>query len=313
MLRNFIEYFRHHRAERNGALAMLVIMFLIILGTHIFTLLYEPPIKDPSEFIALMDSLEKLKGSASANEASEKNDSLLDMFTFDPNTTTDSEFKKLGFSEKEINTLRNYQKAGAVFKTKSDVKRLYFMDDARFDSLYPFIDLPESSTNHQNLKQRQRRESFSSHEEIKWSDTSNYDLYFYNPIICDLNLADTNELKKLPYIGSYFAQQIIKRRKELGGFSTIAQLLEIYKMTPETIDKIADKVTIDTSRIIKLNINSATAQELAAHPYITFAIASRIVETRESKGRFENMENLCKSDLLNDELCVKLAPYLTFR
>lgn len=312
MLRDFIAYFRHHRAERNGALAMLVIMFLIIIGTHIFTLLYEPPVTDPSEFIALMDSLEKINGSAFANRtAGEKKDSTLELFTFNPNTITDLELEKLGFSDKEITMLRNYQKSGAVFKTKSDVRRLYFMNDARYDSLYPFIDLPEFVINSQN--QKQHIKYFSPREEIKWSDTSQYDLYAYNPIICDLNLADTNELKKLPYIGSYFAHQITKRRKELGGFSTLAQLLEIYKMTPETIDKIADKVTIDTSQIIKININTATAQELAAHPYISFALASRIVETRESNGRFENMENLCKSDLLNDELCVKLAAYLTFR
>lgn len=311
MLRNFIEYFRHHRAERNGALAMLVIMVVIIVATHVFTLVYNPPVKDISPFIALIDSLERLNDSASANEDLENKP--FELFVFEPNLIQDDDYLRLGFSEKEIKTLRNYQNSGAVFRTKSDFKKLYFLDDDRYETLYPYIDLPDSLP-----KKSKQEKFFDTHPaktvSVKWSDTTSTESYYtYNPIVCDLNLADTNELKKLPYIGSYYARQIVKLRQELGGFHTVAQLLEIYKMTPETIDKIADRITIDTSQIVKINVNAATAQELAAHPYISFKLANAMVQARETSGNFEDMENLCNSNLLNAELCVKLAPYLSFR
>jgi DNA uptake protein ComE-like DNA-binding protein len=84
-------------------------------------------------------------------------------------------------------------------------------------------------------------------------------------------------------------------------------------MTPETIDKFAYQIVIDLSAIKKINVNVATAQELAAHPYIPFDLASRIVLQREQAGTFENMESLVGSGLLDGELSLKLAPYLDFK
>ena len=325
MLRNFIAYFQHHRAERNGALALVIIILIIIAGSQAYFIWYKPPIKDTSEFLAFMDSLERMDnmGEASANVESERipDKKSFEPFPFDPNTISDVEYGELGFSEKEIKTLRNYQKSGATFKVKSDFKKLYFVDDERYSKLKPYIDLPETLPAHSDSHAVKREYNKSSpraddhlrkRDTTKWSDTADAKIYAYNPIVCDLNLADTNELKKLPYIGSFYAREIVRYRDELGGYNSLAQLLELYKMTHETLDIIADKVSIDQSKIRKINVNKATTQELAKHPYISFALANAIVSERESNTLFINMNKLCQTGLLNDELCVKLAPYLSF-
>jgi len=249
---------------------------------------------------------------ASANVESEKDDKIFKPFLFDPNTISDEKYAELGFTEREIRTLRNFQRAGATFKIKSDFKKLFFVDDERYDALKPYIDLPESLPERESKSNHFSEDHLRKHDTLKWSDTAEAIIHAYNPILCDLNLADTNELKKLPYIGSYYAREIVRYREELGGFYSLAQLLELYKMKHETLDIIADKVSIDQSQIRKLNVNNATTQELAGHPYISFALANAIVSERESNALYINMEKLCESGLLNDELCVKLAPYLSF-
>lgn len=317
MFKNLVAYFRHHREERNGSIAILTILAIAILVSQAYYMWYKPPVEDTSEFVALLDSL-RAKIAAEENATYDPDNPVSQKFSFNPNTLSDSGYSALGFSEKEIQTLRNYQKAGAQFEIKTDFNKLFFVDDERYNELEPFIDLPESKQGmteapRVNYTTDYNRSEFSrKRDTTKWSDTTNVENYTYKPFSCDLNLADTTELKKLPYIGSFFAREIVKYRNELGGYHSLAQLLELYNMTPETIDKFAKNVTIDKSKIKKININTSTAQELSAHPYINFALANKIITQRETEKRFENMEQLCATGLVNAELCVKLAPYLTF-
>ncbi len=277
-----------------------------------YYLWYEPPVKEITPLLAMKQLIEEesnqkdeFKNLTSRIES--------DPFLFNPNTLGDSGFAKLGFTEKQISTLRNYQKAGAEFEIKSDFKKLYFVDDGRYEELEEFIDLPDVYPKKKFEKPEfQTRDYSRKRDTTKWSDTTNLANYSYKPFTCDLNLADTTELKKLPYVGSFYAREIVRYRKELGGYHSLAQLLELYKMSPETIDKFADKVTIDKTFVKKIDISTATAQELSAHPYIDFALANKLVAKRETNGGYENMDQLCATGLLNAELCLKLAPYLSF-
>lgn len=316
MLKNLKTFFRYHRAERNGSIALLIIAVLVTVGVQLYSYFYTPePVKDTA-FLALVDSLERAdKARLNASKDAGVLDS--DKFRFNPNELNDSGYAALGFSEKEIQTLRNYMATGATFRIKTDFARLYFLSDSEYLALQPFIDLPKdypSKYRADKPKYHRSEKGYNSYRKdtIEWSDTANTSLHKYKSFICDLNYADTTELKKLPYIGSFYAREIVRYREELGGYYEIGQLLELYKMTPQTINIIVDKVRIDTSAIRKLNINSATAQVLATHPYIDFKLASKIVLAREAAGGFDDMDALCESGLLNADLCLKLAPYLDF-
>lgn len=312
MFNNLIAYFEHNKSERNGAIAILIILLIVGVASQLFYLWYEPPLKEISPFAELkqeiQDEIDKKENGYGSIEKS-----FAEPFLFNPNTLSDSGYTKLGFSEKQIATLRNYQKAGAEFNVKSDFKKLYFVDDKKYEELEEFIDLPDYKPKKEFKKPEFEQKDFSpKRDTTKWSDTTSIENYTFKPFTCDLNLADTTELKKLPYIGSFYAREIVRYRNELGGYHSLAQLLELYKMKPETIDKFADRVTIDKSEIRRVNINKATTQELSAHPYIDFALANKIVAKRETDATFKNMEQLCNSGLLNVELCSKLAPYLSF-
>ena len=73
-----------------------------------------------------------------------------------------------------------------------------------------------------------------------------------------------------------------------------------------------DKIQIDNS-YKKININTATAEELKNHPYIyKWNIANAIVNYRAKHGNYKQATDLMKTDLVSEELCRKIAPYLNF-
>ena len=62
----------------------------------------------------------------------------------------------------------------------------------------------------------------------------------------------------------------------------------------------------------KVNINTATADELASLPGITKARAEKIVKYREDNGFFSSLEDLKNVDMINDKLIDSLRDELEF-
>ena len=60
----------------------------------------------------------------------------------------------------------------------------------------------------------------------------------------------------------------------------------------------------------KLNINTATAEELKVHPYITWNVANSIVKMRVKIQKYTNFDALLESELIDKELLGKIRPYL---
>jgi competence ComEA-like helix-hairpin-helix protein len=304
MLERVKSYFRHYRSERRGVIVFAVILFLIVVGIEVFRLFYEPKIERIDVVI-----IDEPVHSDDAPQISLVEEIEIERFNFNPNTLSDSGYKALGFSEKEIKTLRNYQAAGASFEIKRDFAKLFFVDEVEYSELEPFIDLPESKP------KKEYAQSFEkpwSKPKVNWSDTASTETYSFKEFTCNLNTADTNELKKLNGIGSFYALKIVEYREELGGYHTIAQLLELWKMTPEKIDKFASQIELDQSEIRQININRASTQQLAKHPYVSFGEASKIVLKREELGTFADSKAFCSAGLLDADLCRKLVPYLNF-
>ena len=62
----------------------------------------------------------------------------------------------------------------------------------------------------------------------------------------------------------------------------------------------------------KVNINTATADELASLPGITKARAEKIVKYREDNGFFSSLDDLKNIDMINDKLIETLKEELEF-
>lgn len=128
--------------------------------------------------------------------------------------------------------------------------------------------------------------------------------------LIDLNASDSSELVKLPGIGPVFAAKIMRYRDNLGGYTDIAQLMEIAGLPDSLMEWF---VVTDTVPVRKILVNTATLAELRRHPYIDFYQARAIIEFRRERGKIKGPEQLSFMEEFTDQDLIRLEPYLDFR
>jgi len=131
-------------------------------------------------------------------------------------------------------------------------------------------------------------------------------------IMVDINRCDTSELIRLPGIGPVLSLRIIKYRQLLGGYAIKEQLREVYGLKPETYETIKENISVDTSCIEKIEINSADFKRLIRMPYFEKSQVSSILKFRELEGRIRSIEELVENKLIGEETAGKVKPYLKF-
>lgn len=134
----------------------------------------------------------------------------------------------------------------------------------------------------------------------------------HNYPVIELNSADTIELQLLRSVGPTFAQRIARYRDRLGGFVRSDQLFEVYGMTADRFNQFASQLSIDTSKVHKININSATVDQLRKHPYLDYYQAKSIVLARQRGVRFNTMSDLLLVNTIDTVTITKLQGYIQF-
>lgn len=130
--------------------------------------------------------------------------------------------------------------------------------------------------------------------------------------IVQLNSADTLQLQELYGIGPTFARRIVKYRNLLGGYVRKEQLLEVYGMDAERYNQIASYISVDPSAVKKIDINSASINDLKRHPYLDYYQAKALVAYRERGNTFSSMDDLLKVNLIEPSTTTKLQGYIQF-
>ncbi len=208
----------------------------------------------------------------------------------DPNLLTKEDWMNLGLSDKQSTSLLRFAKRG--LKSNEDLKKIYVLPDELYNLIADSMMYPSAKNDYsktENSKQNKVKIDFTEIE---------------------LNQATQEELETIPGIGPFFAKNIIKRRSELGGFSNKMQLLEIWKFDQIKYDEIQKFVFVDKTVIHKINVNLATIDELKKHPYISYKVANSIVKMREMRGEYDEVIEIQESKLIDQELYIKLVPYI---
>jgi DNA uptake protein ComE-like DNA-binding protein len=131
---------------------------------------------------------------------------------------------------------------------------------------------------------------------------------FQTDTVIDLNVADTLLLKRVPGIGSWRARRIVEFRGHLGGYSRVGQLLEIDGMP----DSVLHWFAIHTPPRKVLNLNNATADEMAAHPYLTYKQARVVLRHKRLHGSLQSLNQLSLYEEFSKEQLERLEPYVAF-
>lgn len=301
MKKRLKEYFYFSKLERAGVISLLTLIVFLIIGRFLL-FEYYPQIeidqKDISKLERVIDSI-KLEQSKKENherrfEWNQKN--LKDIEDFNPNTLGVESWKEFGLSEKQARSLLNYKELIGGFKSKEQFKKVYVINAELHEQLAPHILLPDTIAN--SVKVFPKWENKKYEKKVRT----------YPKI--DINEADTASFKRLYGIGDFLADMIVKRREELGGFVSKDQLKEVYGLKEETLTRLDTQLVFVPTKIRKLSINTATKEELKAHPYLYWKHANAIVNYRKQHGEYKALEELKNIVLINDSIFQKVKPYL---
>lgn len=294
-MKNFFgEYFSFTRRELNGIIVLLLLLVAMIIAPQFLHLFHADANADFSEFekeIAVFEAdlqQERKKQPAYQQDVDEGEEipGSATLFTFDPNNLPAEEWKRLGLSSKQINTIKNYESRGGKFYRKEDLAKIYSISKEDYIRLEPYILIPQLKGD-KAVSPR------------------------YVPQIIELNLADSSMLVKLPGIGSVFASRIIKFRSNLGGFYKVEQLKEVFGMDSARYVQMLPLLKVDPSKVRQININTAGIEEFKAHPYFRYKIGNAMINYRRQHGDYKNKEELKKLILIGEELFEKINPYIT--
>lgn len=208
-------------------------------------------------------------------------DKIQELFEFNPNNTKDEDWRKLGLTGKQIQTITNYLASGGKFYDKEDVKKIYGIGEEQYNILAPYINIPTRT---------------KQPEEIRHT--------------IDINSASVDDLKQLKGIGNTFAKRIIKFRNLLGGYAFKEQLKDVYGLENDTYTAIEEYIYIDKEKVEKLSINFSNTKELASHIYISYQQAKKIVDYRTKNGSYRSIEQLLEYDILPKNEFDKVKYYL---
>ncbi|HYG37967.1 MAG TPA: helix-hairpin-helix domain-containing protein [Cytophagales bacterium] len=294
------DYFGFSPTETTG---FIVLMFLI------FFLLILPPIIKPLLPVSDTDNADKAQlealivklESVQTVEKTASSPSNPKYFSFNPNTSSEADFLSLGIDTKTARTIMNYRNKGGYFTIKSDFKKVYGLKEETYLRLYPYIDLPEK-------KAVFVQSAHSSKKKFKAYSPKEKEIF--QPF--DINKADSTQLIKINGIGNKLAQRILNYRNKLGGFIHQDQLEEVYGLDTVVVKRLKESSLIDVNFTPdKINVNTATLEELRQHPYISYKIAKTIIAYRDQHGSFNSLSALKNIHSISPQTFIKIEPYLT--
>lgn len=263
----------------------------------------------------LQDSLAKAQA-LEANTAftpkneSEKSNSSINWSlqgTFNPNDASDQDWLSRGLSKNQVRSINKYTSTGAQFHSLEDLKRVYVLSDEWVDFFAADFAFPEPART-EHTKPRQKDEHLDYEETVVVERAFEREQPRVN-----INIADTTALMEIRGIGSYYANKLVNYRSALGGFHDMNQLKELYNIREETLLILENSTFIDRNQLQCLAINSASAEELAQHPYLSRNQSKAIVAFRTEHGAFQVEQDLLKCVVISEDLLEKIRPYLCLK
>lgn len=218
-------------------------------------------------------------------------------FKFNPNKVSTEDLERLGFTKKTAQRIDKYRSAGGSFKSEKDILKIYGISEERVKALSDFIVIPKKKKPKPNTFEK-KKQPFKKRPFKKTK---------FN---FELNSTSVDSLVKIRGIGPFYAKNIIQLRDKLGGFVSLDQLNQVYKINNDIIQAIDENTTLNVELIKQININSDSIKSLFKHPYISYKLAKTIFAYKNQHGTYKSIDELKNIKLVSDSLFLRLKPYL---
>jgi DNA uptake protein ComE-like DNA-binding protein len=270
-------HFQFSNKQRSG-------IFLLVLIIVIAQLVYVFVDFSNHETPVSRDQLDAFRNELDSLRIVEAEKSEPKLYPFNPNYITDYKGYTLGMTNEEIDRLLKFREGNQWVNSASEFQDVTKVSDSLLATISPYFKFPDWVTNTER-KYTTNNKSYSN---------SNSPKTFAQKI--DLNRATPSQLQKVYGVGEKLSERIIAYRSKFeGGFIADIELSEVWGLTPEVIERIKSEFTVKTPRVItKLNLNTATRDELVKIQYIDYEVANNIIEERTLRDGFKSLEELTK-------------------
>jgi len=289
-MKNLKSHFKFNKQEQSG-IFFLILFIVILQGLFFYLKTNVNTIETKNNGINELEQkrIDSLKAIAQLK------DSLI-IYPFNPNFITDYKGYTLGMSTEEIDKLHAFRKLGDYLNSKKEFQQVTGVSDSLLNVIAPYFKFPAWV--------KTTKKKYTKHT-----------LYQQNKNLLkiqDINTVIANDLKTINGIGDKLSERIIKFRNRLGGFVVNEQLYDVFGLDRLVADKALQKFqVIKIPTITKININTATEEEIAQLVYLTYRVSKRIVAYRSEKGSIVSFDELTKIEDFPSEKLDRIRLYLS--
>jgi competence protein ComEA len=316
ILNDLVDFFGISRKEARGALVMMVCCAVIIWTPFIFRRWILPfvPAGSPPPERRVLDSIALLLEKQQATKTKPRNrpaakepaalkPEQIKLVRFDPNSASVRQLMGVGISGFLAGRIERFRTKGGRFNRKEDLMKIYDFPPDLYERLEQYIVISDQKPRFGTAQQSSSKQfpRMSGRYEVKNSIQ-----------VFDINQSDTTELIRLKGIGSKLALRIVKFRDGLGGFHSTEQFSEVYGLDSLALSELKRFAKVG-SAVKKININTATVEELGRHPYLRNRKQMQVlINYRTQHGPFRSLEELRNVKVLDEGMIQKAGPYLSF-
>ncbi len=261
------------KQQRKG-IFLLLLLIVVLQCVYAF-------VEFPSKDIAFnTKGLEQFKSEIDSLRNVEIENRKPKIYPFNPNFITDYKGSFLGMTTEEIDRLLKFRSKNKWVNSAKEFQQVTKVSDSLLATMSPHFKFPDWVTNPKPKTNFSKTEySFSKKNEEK----------------IDLNTATPIELQKIYGIGEKLSERIVKYRTRNKGFIALVELQDIYGLSPEVIENVKERCIIkNPKKVEKININTATRDQLVTIKYIDYEIAFNIIEERTLREGFKSIDELTK-------------------
>lgn len=281
-------HFTFKKQQQNGILLLLVLLCVFLFIRYI-TL--QTPKEDKldltsEEILSIQNQLDSLKSDSNHKTKS-----------FNPNYITDYSGTALGMTNEEIDRLLHYRAQNKWINSAAEFQEITLVSDSFLNEISPYFKFPEWVKESSEPKKAESK----SIVRIKTFDEKR-----------DLNTATSDELREIRGIGEVFSKRIIDYRQRLNGFSVDEQLYHIYGLDSVVATRILAEFTVKNPRVIqKINVNTASASDIATIPGVSFDLAKKIWEYRKLRERINTWDEFANIKEISPDKLRLIQLYLS--
>lgn len=238
------------------------------------------------------------------------------LIDFNPNELDSKQWRQLGFSEKQVNTILKYKKIiGGKFKSKEQLKKCYAISEEKFKELESYILLPESSfekplnedyvkkNNEKNLKIT-RKFNPDFYTELDWQNIG----------FSDKQASAIMKYKK--YLGgSFISKEKFKECFVISNenYQKLHSYLILPEKTPENFEvskrnSLSDKNKIKYFEFNPNELNTEGWQKLGFSEKQAQVIVN--YRDRNLKGSFKSLNDIEKCYVISSDKFNELKPFI---